>query len=312
MVKIGCIVTLLLGLVVPPGGRSLHRAFDEYGALCWEEEKARLDNFAIQLLQDATTLGHIIVYDGERACRGEALARAVRAKKYLVERRRVDANQVVWRWGGYQREPKTTLVIVPRGAEIWPLTPTLSPDQVTFVGDCRKRVRPVKCSVARHSPDATLPARFAQRAQDTSAAESGKYVGLRHGPSLPAGLRHASGGLISDKSDAQEHAVAEVRRGRVKMLWFERLTHRDDSGRAHWEVKDVLVLPAIPRKQILVYATCFSGQNPDKEIIAVADYRPDAEYFTRVRRAWRANRKTEKFEEILVEGIRCENDGYGV
>ena len=162
-----------------------------------------------------------------------------------------------------------------------------------------------------------LPGAFAQRApsrkaQDNPAVDSGKYVGLRHGPSLPRGLKGTGGGLISDASDAVEYAVSEVQKGRVKMLWFDRLTHRDDSGKAHWEVKDVLVLPAIPRKQVLVYALCFSGQNRDKEIIAVADYQPGEEYLTRVRRAWRANRKTEKFEEILTEGIRCENVDYGV
>lgn len=162
-----------------------------------------------------------------------------------------------------------------------------------------------------------LPGAYAQRApsrkaQDKSAAGPGKYIGLRHGPSLPRGLKGTGGGLISDASDAEEHAISEVQKGRVKMLWLDRLTHRDDSGKAHWEVKDVLVLPAIPRKQVLVYALCFSGENRDKEIIAVADYQPGEEYLTRVRRAWRANRKTEKFEEILTEGIRCENVDYGV
>jgi hypothetical protein len=123
-----------------------NRAFDEYGRICWEYEKARLDNFAIALLNDnPTTLGHIIVYDGKRACRGEAIARAIRAKKYLVGYRNVPANRVVFRWGGYLTEPMTTLVIHPAGAEIWPLMPSLSPDEVTFVGNCDRRVRPLKC-----------------------------------------------------------------------------------------------------------------------------------------------------------------------
>src|SRR5438034_3727682 len=61
-------------------------------------EKARLDNFAIQLLnENPTTLGHIIVYDGQGACRGEAVAQAMRAKKYLVEYRKVPAHRIVFR-----------------------------------------------------------------------------------------------------------------------------------------------------------------------------------------------------------------------
>jgi hypothetical protein len=91
MKRIGCLMTMFLSLMLPFGERtsatdsSFNRAFDEYGSICWEDEKARLDNFAIALLND--DLGHIIVYDGKRACRGEAVARAIRAKKYLVEYR---------------------------------------------------------------------------------------------------------------------------------------------------------------------------------------------------------------------------------
>jgi hypothetical protein len=153
MIRTGFFLGIVLSLVLPVGGRNSashslpNRAFDEYGRICWENEKARLDNFAVQLLnENPTTLGHIIVYDGQRACRGEAVARAMRAKKYLVEYRKVPADRIVWRWGGYVSEMMTTLVIHPAGAEIWPfVTTTLSLDDVTFVGNCNRRVRPVKC-----------------------------------------------------------------------------------------------------------------------------------------------------------------------
>jgi hypothetical protein len=144
------VIALALGFVVPLSSAASYalpnRAFDEYGRICWEDEKARLDNFAIQLQNtDRTTLGHIIVYDGKRACRGEAVARAIRAKKYLVEYRGVPAERIVWRWGGYVNELITTLVIHPSGAEIWAFLPSLSRDEVTFVGNCDRKVRFVKC-----------------------------------------------------------------------------------------------------------------------------------------------------------------------
>jgi hypothetical protein len=153
MVRSGFLLGIVLVLSLSVGGRNSsasdslpNRAFDEYGRICWENEKARLDNFAIQLLNEPTTLGHIIVYDGQRACRGEAVARANRAKKYLVAYRKVPPGRVVWRWGGYLSEPMTQLVIHPPGAELWPfLTTTVSLDDVTFVGNCNRRVRPVKC-----------------------------------------------------------------------------------------------------------------------------------------------------------------------
>jgi hypothetical protein len=152
MKRIGSVLVIVLGFMFPAGERSSanhfspNRAFDEYGRICWEYEKARLDNFAIALLNDEpSTLGHIIVYDGKRVCRGEAVARAMRAKKYLVEYRKVPANRIVWRWGGYLPDMMTTLVIHPAGADIWPFMPLLSLDEVTFVGNCNRRVRPMKC-----------------------------------------------------------------------------------------------------------------------------------------------------------------------
>jgi hypothetical protein len=120
--------------------------FDEYGAICWADEKARLDNFAIQLLNDdGTTLGHIIVYDGNPACRGEAVSRAIRAKKYLVDYRKVPADRIVWRWGGYLTDMMTALVIHPAGASMWPFRQSLTLAEVTFVGNCSRKVRAVKC-----------------------------------------------------------------------------------------------------------------------------------------------------------------------
>src|SRR5258706_7618105 len=133
-------MTMFLSLMLPFGEGpsaidfSFNRAFDEYGSICWEDEKARLDNFAIALLNDdRNTLGHIIVYDGKRACRGEAVARAIRAKKYLVEYRRVEADRIVWRWGGYLKYLTTTLLVNPPGASIWPFIPSLPLSEVKFL-----------------------------------------------------------------------------------------------------------------------------------------------------------------------------------
>src|SRR5580765_1386336 len=63
------------------------RLFDEYGLVRWGDEQARLDNFAIQLQNEPDAIGYIFVYDGENVCEGEAKARAIRARKYVVEHR---------------------------------------------------------------------------------------------------------------------------------------------------------------------------------------------------------------------------------
>ena len=53
------------------------RKFDEYGNIRFNDEKARLDNFAIQLQNEPTSQGYIIGYG---SCDAEGSTRANRAK----------------------------------------------------------------------------------------------------------------------------------------------------------------------------------------------------------------------------------------
>ena len=145
------------------------------------------------------------------------------------------------------------------------------------------------------------------RRQDRAQAGMAKYIGLRYGLSLPDNLKILRSEPLSVANDVNENRVSEVQDGRVKMLWLERLTHRDGAGLPHWEVKDVVILPPLRKKEILAYSFCSLSKQPNREIIAVADYRPRVEYLAHVRRAWRANRRSEKFEEISPKGVKCEN-----
>jgi len=108
--------SILLPIVVIVSWLPPHRApsvpntpFDQYGAISWEDEKARLDNFAIQLQNDEKLIGYVLVFDAVGGCPGEAQARAIRAKKYVVEHRGVAWNRVIWRREGYLEGLSTML-----------------------------------------------------------------------------------------------------------------------------------------------------------------------------------------------------------
>jgi len=134
-----CLCAVLLSSTNAP---SVHRAtapttpFDEYGEIAWEDEKARLDNFAIQLQRESDLIGYVLVYDAAGGCAGEAEARAIRAKRYVVEHRGVPWDRVIWRQEGYQSDIHTVLqpvkqnVILPR--------PFLGPTVAPIAGDASK------------------------------------------------------------------------------------------------------------------------------------------------------------------------------
>jgi hypothetical protein len=82
--------SLLLPVVVIVSWLPPHRApsvpntpFDQYGAISWEDEKARLDNFAIHLQNDEKLIGYVLVFDAVGGCPGEAQARRFARRNML-------------------------------------------------------------------------------------------------------------------------------------------------------------------------------------------------------------------------------------
>jgi hypothetical protein len=89
------------------------RKFDEYGNIRFNDEKARLDNFAIQLQNEPSASGSIIGYG---SCDAEGLTRANRAKDYLVNTRGIDASRLTTIDAGCLPNLQVQLWIVPQGA----------------------------------------------------------------------------------------------------------------------------------------------------------------------------------------------------
>lgn len=109
---------------------------DEYGNIKFNDEKARLDNYASRLQTDAGSQGYIIGYG---ACEGEGLARANRAKDYLVNTRGIDAGRITVVDGGCRAELWVTLYVCPQGAN----PPTaMSDGAVAPCPECKKKKTP--------------------------------------------------------------------------------------------------------------------------------------------------------------------------
>jgi hypothetical protein len=100
--------------VVPPPPEC--SKFDEYGNIVFNDEKARLDNYAIQLQNDPTATGYIIAYADRTGPEGQAAARAQRAKDYLVNTRGIDASRITTIDGGCRETLTVELFVCAQGA----------------------------------------------------------------------------------------------------------------------------------------------------------------------------------------------------
>ncbi|HBB88378.1 MAG TPA: hypothetical protein DC047_12260 [Blastocatellia bacterium] len=157
MERIFLVIAVGLTLVSNPPAASKQREaakFDEFGNIQCDDEKARLDNFAIQLQNQPDAKGYIIFHGGRRdrypypnssrsrlPRRGEAEARAARLKPYMINGwRGSDPGRIVVVNGGYRETWEAELWIVPSGVNPPAPTPTVKPQELRFRrGRVRKR-----------------------------------------------------------------------------------------------------------------------------------------------------------------------------
>jgi hypothetical protein len=82
--------------------------FDEYGHLPFSDEKARLDNFVIQM-RARLGRGALVVVGENAATRSKLIRRAERAKRYLVQTRGLEPQRLLILDGGYRPQSVTEL-----------------------------------------------------------------------------------------------------------------------------------------------------------------------------------------------------------
>lgn len=94
----------------------LPRKFDEFPSISFDDDKARLDNLAVELQNDPTARGFIVVYPGRRARPDQASRLGERARRYLTQTRGIDASRLIVVSGAPRERATYELYIVPVGA----------------------------------------------------------------------------------------------------------------------------------------------------------------------------------------------------
>jgi hypothetical protein len=106
------------------------RRFDEFPSIAFDDDKARLDNLAIELQNNPGATGYIIVYSGRASTPARADQLGARARTYLVQTRGIDANRVVVINGGFRETNAFELWLVPQGATPPQPSPNVQPNEL--------------------------------------------------------------------------------------------------------------------------------------------------------------------------------------
>ena len=102
--------------VTIPLPKPILERFDEFGDIARNDEKARLDNFAIALQNDPRSTGYVIVYPGRTSKRPQVQDHFGRVIDYLVNSRQIDKNRLKTIEGRKKEELRVELWNAPQGA----------------------------------------------------------------------------------------------------------------------------------------------------------------------------------------------------
>ena len=117
------------------------KPFDQFQSVAFDDDKARLDNLAIELQGAPDAQAYIIVYAGRTSRAGQADKLGKRTTDYLINQRGVDARRITVINGGYRDTDFIEIWICPPGAKTPQPTPTVQPGDVQ---PARERTRPRK------------------------------------------------------------------------------------------------------------------------------------------------------------------------
>lgn len=111
--SLNCSATCVVQLPLPP---PQCRKFDEFPNIARNDEKARLDNYAIELQNDPTSTAYVIVYPGQQGKAGDVQLHETRAVDYLVNSRGIDKRRIVTIIGPTRPNLMIELWTCPQGA----------------------------------------------------------------------------------------------------------------------------------------------------------------------------------------------------
>jgi len=118
------------------------REFDVCSQCSFDDQKARLDNLAVELQNDQSTTTYIFAYGGRTSRTGQGDRIGARARDYLMSQRGIDSARIIVLNGGFREQDCVELWIVPSGATPPQPRPTVQAGDVRPPRETPTRKRP--------------------------------------------------------------------------------------------------------------------------------------------------------------------------
>ena len=106
----------------------------------WRDERLVLDHLADSFRKSNDHVIYFVIYAGQNPCKDEAKLRAMRAKRYLVQRHKIPPAGIVWKNGGFRVDLSVEIWLLPKNQPLPEpsMFAALDPSKVHITGKCKK------------------------------------------------------------------------------------------------------------------------------------------------------------------------------
>ena len=109
-----------------------------------------------------------------------------------------------------------------------------------------------------------------------------------------------------------DYGISEWLLEKCHLVFFDKVVERESIGQATIKILDVLALPTLGDGEALLGMTCSCSAQEDLEIIAIGvPSFGEPKELRDLRLAWRANRLSERFEQVHEAEVTCWATGGG-
>ena len=116
-------------------------------------------------------------------------------------------------------------------------------------------------------------------------------------------------GIMLENLNDKEYGLSYYKKGPIHVIAFERVI-REPNGTTKYILLDILKINNVDKEQyVKLGLNRLNGKN-DINIVSIYQYENNVRFFTKIVKAWRANRETEKIEQIETKGIDCINEQH--
>jgi hypothetical protein len=118
------------------------------------------------------------------------------------------------------------------------------------------------------------------------------------------------GGALTKRIDTTNYGIDIYKKDSLYVVAFEYMIQQIHKANTYILI-DIVEINGIKKNQEIGYVTCLKDGKEDRSIFVVYES-SNSEHFKNISRAWVANFKTKKIEEIDSKSVDCINENFNM